>query len=62
MLKNNYQLDFIYNYNDLNMESLGNNTPLTSLPNHYVIEQNNKTRLGEDSVAFPEHLCQDISF
>lgn len=41
-LKNNYQLDFVYNYNDLNMESLENNTPLTSLPNHYVIEQNNK--------------------
>ena len=40
-LRNNYMLNFVYNYYDANFESLNGTVPTTALPSHYTIKQNN---------------------
>ena len=62
--KNNYELDFVYNYYDSNFESLDSTVPLSALPNHYCIKQNNSimSLIGSWStgpITTPEFLYGD---
>ena len=52
-MSNNYNLDFIYNYYDVNYETFSNQVPEPYLPNHYCIRQHNEVSfVGFEGQAF----------